>query len=141
MLRAYRQQVLEEDYETNWGSKLHQVKSAHAGPLPEAPGFLGTWRWRQPDPSETTEAWLERTVRQRAEVIAAAEDWLCIGQAVKVHVDPRVGGGDVAGSIGTVFQLCGPLSSDFVYVHFAATGREKTPRVRLLPPEILLPTE
>ena len=125
----------------NWGSHPRRDIPVPAGPPPEAPEFLGTWRWRQPDPLETTEAWLDRTARQRAEVVAAVSNWLRAGQAVKVHLDPRVGGGSVAGRIGTIYRLCSPVFSDFVYVHFAATGRQKLPRIRLLPLEILTPTE
>lgn len=126
---------------TDWGSRPRREVPTPAGPLPEPPEFLGTWRWRQPDPLETTEAWLERTARQRAVVMANSEGWHRVGQKVKVHVDPRIGGGDVAGRRGTTFQLCSPVFAGFIYVHFAATTREKVPSVRLLPLEILTPIE
>ena len=125
---------------TNWGSQPRRDGVA-PNDQPPAPEFLGTWRWRQADPLEATEVWFERTKRQRAEVIARASTWLRLGQTVKVHFDPRIGGGDVAGRIGTIYRLCNPVFADFVYVHFAASGREMIPRVRLLALEILTPTE
>ena len=125
---------------TNWGSQPRRDGPAPTD-QPPAPEFLGTWRWRQADPLETTEVWFERTKRQRAEVIARASTWLHLGQTVKVHFDPRTGGGDVAGRIGTIYRLCNPVFADFVYVHFAASGREMIPRVRLLALEILTPAE
>lgn len=112
-----------------------------SGSPPEPPEFLGTWRWRQPGPLERTEAWLERSRRQREAVIEAAANWLRLGQRVRVHLDPRVGGGDVSGCAGTIHRLCSPVFADYVYVHFAPRGREKRPRVRMLPLEILEPVE
>jgi len=125
----------------NWGSQPRRELPTSAGPPPEPPEFLGTWRWRQPDPLETTGAWLERTARQRAEIVAAASDWLRVGQAVKIHLDPQVGGGDVAGRVGTIFRVCSLTFDDYVYVHFTAAGREKMARIRMLPLEIVFPTE
>ena len=126
---------------TDRGSQPRQNGATRAGLPPEPPEFLGTWRWRQPDPFETTEAWFERTKRQRAEVIARASTWLRIGQRVKVHYDTRIRGGDVAGRIGTIYRLCNPLFADFVYVHFASTPQQPIPCLRRLPFEILTPAE
>lgn len=124
-----------------WGSRPRKDIPVPAGPPPEAPGFLGRWGWRQPGPLERTEDWLARTSRQRQAVIAGAANWLRPGQRVKVHHDPRAGGGDVSGRVGTVYRLCGPPFADYAYVHFAPQGRERVPRVRMLPLEILEPVE
>jgi len=126
---------------TAWGSQPRREIATPAGPLPEPPDFLGTWRWRQPDPKETTEAWFERTERQRTILIDRAKSWLVTGRQVTVNLDPRTGGGDVAGRTGTIFRLGDPAVADFICVHFRTLGREKRPRVRLLPLEILTPTE
>lgn len=123
------------------GNQLRGQLPAPTGPLPDPPAYLKTWRWRQPGRLETTEAWLERTQIQRAALLAGTETWLATGRRVKVHLDPRVGGGDVAGRIGTIFRLGSPALADFICVHFVATSRQKRPRVRLLPIEILTPTE
>lgn len=126
---------------TDRGGQPRQNGATRAGLPPEPPEFLGTWRWRQPDPLETTEAWFERTKRQRAEVIARASTWVRIGQRVKVHTDTRIRGGDVAGRIGTIYRLCNPLFADFVYVHFASTPQQPIPCLRRLPLEIPTPAE
>ena len=125
----------------NWNSTPRRTVTAPAGPVPAPPEFLGIWRWRQPDPNETTEAWFERTERQRAILLDHAKTWLLTGRRVTVNLDPRTGGGDVAGRTGTILRLNDPAVPDFVSVHFTAAGREKRPRVRLLPLEVLTPTE
>ena len=125
---------------TAWG---HRPRASGATPIErpsKPPDFLGTWRWRQAGALETTEAWFERTERQRAEVVARASTWLCIGQTVKVNLDAQYGG-DVAGRIGTIYRLCSPFFADFTNVHFPATPQHTVIRVRLLPLEILTPTE
>jgi len=124
-----------------WGSRPRQEMPVPAGPPPEPPVFLGSWRWRQPGPYERTSDWLERTNRRCEQIIAAASNWLRVGQAVKVHLDPRAGGGDVAGRVGTVHRLCSPVFADYVTVHFPPRGRERAPRFRMLPLEILEPVE
>lgn len=124
-----------------WGSKPRGEIAAPVGPLPDAPEFLETWRWRQPGPNETTEAWFARTERQRAILLDSAKPWLVTGRRVTVNLDPRTGGGDVAGRTGTILRLSDPALADFISVHFASFGRQKRPRVRLLPLEVLTPTE
>lgn len=47
------------------------VTQAFDPTIAQAEGWDSTWRWRQPDPFEPTEAWLNRTARQRAEIVAA----------------------------------------------------------------------
>jgi len=67
--------------------------------------------------------------------------WLRPRQRVRVHQDARAGGDDVCGRVGTVHRLCSPVFADYTYVHFAPKGREKVPRVRMLPLKILEPIE
>ncbi len=45
----------------------------------------------------------------------------------------------MAGRIGAVHRLCRGLFDEYVYVRFPPRGREKLPRLRLLPLEILEP--
>ena len=123
------------------GSRPEAEASVLAGPSPAPPDFLGNWQWRQPDPLESASAWLDRTERQRAQIIAAASAWLRIGQPVRVNRHPRAGGGDVAGRVGTVHRLCGPVFADYTQVSFPPRGREKVPRLRMVPLEILEPVE
>lgn len=123
------------------GSQPRTETPAPAGPPPAPPAFLGSWQWRQPDPQESTSDWLDRTERQRAQIIAEAGTWLQVGQAVRVNRDPGAGGGDVAGRTGTVHRLCGPVFADYTQVSFPPRGREKVSRLRMLPLEILEPVE
>ena len=125
---------------TDWGRRPRDNGANPTSTPPEPPEFLGTWRWRQAGPLETTEAWFERTKQQRAEVVARASTWLCIGRTVKVHLDARYGG-DVAGRTGTIYRLCSLFLADFTNVHFPATPKHALIRVRLLPLEILTPIE
>ena len=125
----------------NWGGRPRSGVSVPLGPPPQPPAFLGNWQWRQPDPLESTSDWLDRTDRQRAQIIAAASTWLQVGQAVRVNRDPRAGGGDVSGRTGTVHRLCSPVFADYAQVSFPPRGREKVARLRMLPLEILEPVE
>lgn len=122
-----------------WESRPHPVTPTPIGLLPEPPDVLGTWQWRQPGPSERNEDWQARTARQRQAILDAAAGWLRVGQAVKVHHDARIGGGDVAGRIGTIHRFCSPAFPDYASVQFPPRGRERNPRFRMLPLEILEP--
>lgn len=110
-------------------------------PPPGPPAFLGTWGWRQPGPTERSEDWLERTTRQRQAIIEAASNWLEFGREVRVHADPRAGGGDVAGRTGTIHRVSSSVFADYATVLFAPQGRERVARTRMLPLEILEPVE
>jgi len=59
---------------------------------------------------------------------------------VRVNRDPRAGG-DMAGHTGTVHHLCRPAFADYTTVRFPPRGREKVPRLRMLPLEVLEPVE
>ena len=124
----------------NWGSG-HKPEPRSRGELPAPPDYLGTWRWRQPGAYERLEDWLARTKQQRELVQKQASNWLRVGQQVKVHADARLGGGDIAGRVGTIHRLCGPVFADYVAVFVPPKGRETVPRVRMLPLEIIEPAD
>ena len=111
------------------------------GPRPGPPAYLGTWGWRQPGHTESSEDWLARTFRQRRAVVEAASTWLEFGRRVRVHPDPGAGGGDVAGRTGTIHRLGSPVFADYATVWFAPQGRERVARTRMLPLELLEPVE
>lgn len=125
----------------NGGGRTPQSIPDPATPPSGPPAFLGTWGWRQPGPTESNEDWLERTTRQRQAIIDAASNWLEFGRTVRVHPDPRAGGGDMAGRTGTIHRISSPVFADYATVQFAPQGRERVSRTRLLPLEILEPVE
>lgn len=84
---------------------------------------------------------MARVKRQREALAGHTTNWLRPGQPVQIHPDPRAGGGDVSGRIGSIHRLCSPVLADHVYVTFAPQGREKLSRTRLLTLEILTPIE
>ncbi len=105
----------------------------------EPPDFLGSWRWRLPAPFERTEDWKARVAQQCEALARHTASWLRPGQPVQINPDPRAGGGDVSGRMGTIHRLCSPVFADYVYVTFAPQGREKLSRTRLLTLESLTP--
>jgi len=125
----------------NGGGRPSQSVPDPATPPSSPPAFLGTWGWRQPGPAESSEDWLARTSRQRQAIIEAASNWLEFGRTVRVHPDPRAGGGDMAGRTGTIHRISSPVFADYATVQFAPQGRERVARTRLLPLEILEPVE
>lgn len=130
----------QSQHEARWGGCPRKELPTPAESPSEPPRFLGSWQWRQPAALERTTDWLDRTRRQREQLVATASGWLQLGQAVRVNRDPRVGG-DMAGRTGAVHRLCGAAFADFTYVRFEPQGREKVERVRMLPLEILEPVE
>jgi hypothetical protein len=84
---------------------------------------------------------LERTTRQRQAIIEAASNWLEFGREVRVHADPRAGGGDVAGRTGTIHRVSSSVFADYATVLFPPQGRERVARTRMLPLEVLEPVE
>ena len=111
------------------------------GNLAQPPDFLGTWQWRQPARFESVEDWPARTRRQREMILAGAASWLGLGKRVRMHPDPRLGGADIAGRIGTIHRICSSVFADYAVVHVPPTGRQKVARTRMLPLEILEPVE
>ena len=109
--------------------------------LPEPLAFLDDWSWRQPRAAESTSAWLARTDRQREALMEATASWLRVGQAVRVNADPRAGGGEHAGKIGTITRLCGKAFADYTIVRFEPVGRQTVARTPMLPLEVLEPAE
>ncbi len=60
---------------------------------------------------------------------------------MRIQADPRAGGDDVCGRVGTIHRVRNPVFADHTYVQVAPQRREEILRTCMLPPEILEPAE
>ena len=86
------------------------------------------------------------TEEQKARTIAAAANWLRIGQRVMIidapgSVDPHFGLGKHIGRKGVVWRLCSSVFADQCYVFLDPVGAERTEKIEFVDLRDLEPIE